>query len=80
MAHGFEGSRIELKDGGEIFGIVSANGDPTVIKSLGGVSQLVPKSRIKRVTRYRKTLMLSADQLGLNAQDVADIVAYLQGQ
>ncbi len=80
VAHGFEGSRIELKDGGEIFGIVSANGDPTVIKSLGGVSQLVPKSRIKRVNRYRETLMLSADQLGLNAQDVADIVAYLQGQ
>ena len=80
IAHGFEGSRIELKDGGEIFGIVSANGDPTVIKSMGGVTQLVPKNRIKRVNRYRETLMLSADQLGLSAQDVADIVAYLQGQ
>jgi putative membrane-bound dehydrogenase-like protein len=80
VAHGFEGSRIELKDGGEIFGIVSANGDPTVIKSMGGVTQLVPKNRIKRVNRYRETLMLSADQLGLSAQDVADIVAYLQGE
>jgi len=80
VAHGFEGSRIELKDGGEIFGIVSANGDPTVIKSMGGVTQLVPKNRIKRVNRYRETLMLSADQLGLSAQDVADIVVYLQGE
>ena len=80
VAHGFEGSRIELKDGGEIFGIVSANGDPTVIKSMGGVTQLVPKNRIKRVNRYRETLMLSADQLGLSAHDVADIVAYLQGE
>ncbi len=80
VAHGYEGSRIELKDGGQIFGIVSANGDPTVIKSMGGVTQLVPLNRIKRVNRYRQTLMLSADQLGLSAQDVADIVAYLGGR
>ncbi|GAB5559323.1 MAG: hypothetical protein SynsKO_09700 [Synoicihabitans sp.] len=80
IAHGYEGNRIELKDGGQIFGIVSAQGDPTVIKSMGGVTQLVPSNRIQRVHRYRETLMLSADQLGLTAQDVADIVAYLQGQ
>ena len=77
VAHGFEGSRIDLKDGGSVFGIVSTSGDPTVIKSMGGVTQMIPANRIQKNNRYRETLMLSADQLGLNAQDVADIVTYL---
>lgn len=77
ISHGYEGSRIDLKDGGSVFGIVSTNGDPTVIKSMGGLTQMIPKNRIKKTNRYRETLMLSADQLGLSAQDVADIVAYL---
>lgn len=77
IAHGFEGSRIDLKTGGKVYGIVSARGDPTVIKSMGGVTQMIPNNRIKMINRYRDTLMLSADQLGLTAQDVADIVAYL---
>jgi putative membrane-bound dehydrogenase-like protein len=77
VAHGYEGSQVELKDGNSVFGIVSTTGDPVVIKSMGGVTQMIPADRIKRVQRYRSTLMLSADQLGLSAQDVADIVAYL---
>ncbi len=77
IAHGFEGSRLDLKDGGAVFGIVSSSGDPVVIKSMGGVTQMIPAKRIKKNNRYRETLMLSADQLGLTAQDVADIVAYL---
>jgi len=48
-----------------------------VIKSMGGLTQMIPKNRIKKTNRYRETLMLSADQLGLSAQDVADVVAYL---
>ncbi len=77
VAHGFEGNRIDLKDGGSVFGIVSTSGDPTVIKSMGGVTQMIPANRIQKNNRYRETLMLSADQLGLNAQDVADVVTYL---
>ena len=44
---------------------------------MGGVTQMIPANRIQKNNRYRETLMLSADQLGLNAQDVADIVTYL---
>ncbi len=77
VAHGYDGRVVELKDGGSVYGIVSATGDPVVIKSMGGVSQMIPANRVKRINRYRESLMLSADQLGLSAQDVADIVAYL---
>lgn len=79
IAHGYEGNRVVLKDGSNVFGIVSASGDPVVITSMGGLRQMIPADRIERVRRHWDSLMLSADQLGLNAQDVADIVAYLQG-
>lgn len=79
VAHGYEGYIVELNDGQRIMGIVSANGDPVVINSMGGLSQMVPADRIKRVRRFWDSLMLSADQLGLSAQDVADIVEYLKG-
>ena len=41
---------------------------------------LVPAARIKGSPRkpLGRSLMLSAEQLGLSAQDVADIVAYLK--
>jgi hypothetical protein len=39
----------------------------------------VPQSRIKSVTRLERSLMLQPQQMGLTAQGIADIVAYLKG-
>ncbi|MDP0492053.1 MAG: HEAT repeat domain-containing protein [Verrucomicrobiota bacterium JB023] len=79
IAHGYHGSQLKLKnDGGVIEGLVVSPGDPVMIISTGGVEQLVPRSRIERINKLNRTLMLSADQLALSAQDVADLVAYLQ--
>ncbi len=79
IAHGYEGHRVALKGGGNVYGIVSASGDPVVITSMGGLRQMIPADRVQRLHRHWNSLMLSADQLGLDAQDVADIVAYLYG-
>ena len=78
IAHGFDGTAIELKDGKYIDGLVRSNGDPVVVTSTGGVTQLVPKDRIKGMRDMGRSLMLGADQLGLTAQDVADVVAWLK--
>ena len=43
-----------------------------------GATVHVAKSRIKSRRKLDKSMMLSATQLGLNAQEVADIVAYLR--
>ncbi len=80
IAHGYDGRNVELKDGTEVHGIVLAESDPVVVRSLGGVTQMIPRDRVKGVHWYGRSLMLSADQLGLQAQDVADIVAYLRNQ
>jgi putative membrane-bound dehydrogenase-like protein len=81
IAHGFDGSEVNLRDGGKVHGIVLSSGDPLVVASQGGLTQMIPASKLRgRPQSLGRSLMLSADQLGLSAQDVADIAAYLKTQ
>ncbi len=77
IAHGYEGKHIILKDAMELDGIVVSDGDPVMIQSMGGLTQRVPRNRIKEIQPLPRSLMLSADQMSLSAQDLADLVAYL---
>ena len=78
ISHGFDGHAIELKNGEWIDGLILAEGDTVKIRSTGGVTQDVPKEMIKSRKQMDRSLMLSADQQGLSAQDVADIVEWLK--
>ncbi len=40
--------------------------------------QVIPSSRIESIDPLGRSLMLSADQLGLSSQDVADLVTYFK--
>ena len=44
IAHGYNGSEINLKDGRKIHGLLLKDSDPYIIPSMGGVQQIVPKS------------------------------------
>ena len=78
ISHGFEGTTITLKNGKSIDGHIVAEGDPVVIQSTGGVLQRVPKKQITSKKDLKQSLMLSADQLGMTAQDVADVVEWMK--
>ena len=78
ISHGFDGQSIELKSGEKIDGLILSDGKTVMIRSTGGVSQEIPKDLIKGRKPLEQSLMLSADQLGLTAQDVADIVEWLK--
>ena len=80
ISHGFDGMHVNLKDGGAIDGLVLSSGDPLIIQSMGGVTQMVPATKIRNRQPLGRSLMLSAEQLGFGAQDVADIVAFLRTQ
>ena len=81
IAHGFDGINVRLKDdAGEVHGIVLSSGNPLIIQSTGGLTQMIPASKIATRQPLGRSLMLSAEQLGLTAQDVADIVAFLKTQ
>ncbi|MEM7386480.1 MAG: PVC-type heme-binding CxxCH protein, partial [Verrucomicrobiota bacterium] len=78
IAHGFNGTRVETNEGKIIDGIVINNADPLLIQSSGGVTQAVPKSRIKEKRSLKNSVMMTPAQMGLTAQDVADIAAFLK--
>ena len=76
---GFEGQHLRThQDKLDIMGVVLADGDPVIIRSMGGITQSIPASDLKSRQPMKRSLMLSADQLGLTAQDVADVVEYLR--
>ncbi len=78
ISHGYGGQALATQDDIEIHGIVLTDGNPVVISSQGGIVQMVPRNKIKKREPLNRSLMLSAEQMGLGAQEVADVVAYLK--
>ena len=79
IAHGYDGTEIRTKDGLTIQGVLIKEGDPLMMRSMGGITQIIPADRVASRRRMPGSLMMSAAQLGLTAQDVADLVAFLSG-
>ena len=85
IAHGYNGTEIILKDGSLIHGVAFNNSDlgrsdspPVVIQSAGGLTQLIPRERIERRRDFKRSLMYDPVTLGLTAQDIADLSAWLR--
>jgi putative heme-binding domain-containing protein len=78
IAHGYEGVELRTKDGLRIQGVLAKEGDPLMIRSMNGLTQIVPSERVAARRRVPGSLMMSAAQLGLAEQDVADLIAFLQ--
>jgi putative membrane-bound dehydrogenase-like protein len=78
IAHGYEGTEVRTRDGLTIQGVLIKEGDPLMMRSMGGLTQIIPAERVGGRQRMRESLMLSAAQLGLTAQDVADLVAFMR--
>jgi putative membrane-bound dehydrogenase-like protein len=77
IAQGYEGTELRTTEGLIIQGILIKQGDPLMMRSRGGFTQIIPANRVANRRRMMESLMLSAAQLGLRAQDVADLVAFL---
>ena len=52
--------------------------NPLIVQSQGGIVQVIPSGKIEKVEPLGRSLMLSADQLSMSAQDVADVLAYVK--
>jgi putative membrane-bound dehydrogenase-like protein len=78
IAQGFGGAEFQTKDGKTIQGLQIKQGDPVMVRSMGGVTQIIPANRVASRRNMTTSLMMSGAQLGLTAQDVADLVAFLQ--
>jgi putative membrane-bound dehydrogenase-like protein len=78
VAHGFEGVELRTRDGLTIQGVLIKEGDPLMMRSMGGFTQVIPADRVTSRRRLPQSLMMSAAQMGLTAQDVADLVTFLR--
>ncbi len=78
ISHGFDATEIKTKEGQTIHGLVIQEGNPTIMVSTGGITQIIPKNKIAETRKLGRSAMLSAAQLALTEQDVADLVAYLR--
>jgi putative membrane-bound dehydrogenase-like protein len=78
IAHGYDGTELRTNDGLTLQGVLIKQGDPLMIRGMGNVTQIVPASKVGGRRRMPESLMMSAAQLGLSAQDVADLVAFLR--
>ncbi len=79
ISHGYEGFEVITKDGLTINGIPLASGDPVIMKCMGGVVQTIPRARIASMKKLSRSLMFEPANLGLTAQAIADITAFLKG-
>jgi putative membrane-bound dehydrogenase-like protein len=78
IAHGYDAQSIVTKDGIQIDGIVVSDGSFVIVRSQGGMNQIIAKEKIQIKEKLGRSAMLSASQLGMTAQDVADTIAYLK--
>ncbi len=78
ISHGYGGSVVTTKNKEVVHGRVLSNADPVIVQSQGGIMQMIPKNKVESVKGLRRSLMLSAEQLGMDAQALADVLAYLK--
>ena len=78
IAHGFDGTEVKMKNGKLVHGLVLQDGNPLITMSMGGVTQMFPQGQIMGIWKMKRSVMMSAAQLGLTAQDVADLVAFMK--
>jgi putative membrane-bound dehydrogenase-like protein len=78
IAMGYDGTEVRTKDGLTIQGVLVKDGDPLMVRSMGGITQIIPVDRVGTRRRILESMMMSAAQLGLTAQEVADVVAFLR--
>ena len=79
ISHGYAGHTIETADG-NIDGILLSRGNPVIVQSQSGMLQLIPKQRVKRIRNLGRSLMWPSQLYALDAQGVADLIAYLKSR
>ncbi len=78
IAFGFDSWTLTMKDGRVHVGSILADGDRVVLRDLAGQRQAIESAQIARRERQSISLMPEAPALGLNAQDLADLAAFLR--
>jgi putative heme-binding domain-containing protein len=78
VAFGYEQWHVELKNGDEVFGLITSDSaDEITLKAQTGISTKFKKSDIAKRTQLKDSIMPQGLQLGMSAQELVDLVEYL---
>lgn len=77
IAFGYESVIVETNDGQTVSGFVVGDGDPLILKDVAGQQHSISTAQIKSRKKMDQSIMPAGEALGLSAQDLADLVAFL---
>ena len=77
LAHGYEGTETSQREQTNPR-FIQAEGDPLVIRVFGGEDLVIAERDIIKRKTMKTSLMAPASRLGLDAQDLRDVVEYLK--
>jgi putative heme-binding domain-containing protein len=77
VAFGYETVVIKTKAGATLNGFLIADADPLVLKDVAGGQHSIAKKDVASREQLKISIMPPASALGLTAQDLADLVAFL---
>ena len=77
IAFGYDSWTFTLKDGGRVMGSILADGDRIVVRDTAGQRHAIEASEVLSREHHAVSLMPTASSLGLNPQDLADLIAFL---
>jgi putative heme-binding domain-containing protein len=78
LAHGYEGTELIVRGNKRIQGFIQAEGDPLVIRVFGGEDLVIAEKDVIKRRTMKTSLMAPASRLGLDAQELRDVVEYLK--
>lgn len=74
---GYESVSLVLKNGKKINGTLVSNKDPLIVKNALGEKVEIPRNEIKTQEISKQSMMPKAADMGLNQQELADLLSYL---
>ncbi|MEX6689397.1 c-type cytochrome [Danxiaibacter flavus] len=77
---GYEPWLVNMKDSTAVYGFIIADSKTVVVKDLAGVKHSLPKDEIKNRKKMDYSLMPEPAVLGLSANDIANVVAFIQAK
>lgn len=79
VVFGYEGWEVTTRDERTLTGLLLADGKTMVLKDLAGQQHVIPAEEVRSKRQLPGSLMPAATALGLNEQDLADVIAFLLG-
>ncbi len=78
ISFGFESTVVTTKNGKSFTGFLVSDADPLILKDIAGNENSIALKDVAKKEVMNTSIMPSVKNLNLSAQEIMDIVAYMQ--